>query len=366
MDNANPKLKRPRCLEDEVCETESVSALVPKKTGDVSSLAKGLDLASQFLQTSLAESTMRQYQASYRHWKDFCSENGLQEYPASVENISSCVAVVASKTRSVSTVESLASAIAFEHRKHFLPSPTMHETFRLLIRSIKKNFSGDRKTAEPISRQLMDDLIDYLFQECHGDRASLAPLSIWRTVWRVLMEYHTLARFSDVAPLKTSDLHFFKMPKLHLKVTFRGGKTDIFKEGSERILSSNPVNPKYCPVQITQLYLEFLGRDYSGTLLPRCLGGARQGRRYPDPACTLSRTTAVEDFRDILTKLGYNAALYSEHSGRRGGATTAANLGMPADDLQRLGGWRSRQTAAKYADLNINKRLSMSDFLNKK
>jgi len=366
MDNLTLKLKRPHCLEAENCQTESESSSVAKKTRDASSLATGLDLASNFLQTSLAESTVRQYQASYRHWTDFCSENGLQEYPASVEHVSSCVAIVASKTRSVAIVESLASAIAYEHRKHFLPSPTMHETFRLLMRSIKKNFSGDRKTAEPISRQLMDDLIDYLFQESHGDNAALAPLSTWRTVWRVLMEYHTLARFSDVAPLRTSDLHFFEMPKLHLKVTFRGGKTDIFKEGSERVLSSNPDNPKYCPVRITQLYLRFLGPDYSGTLLPRCIGGARQGRKHPDPARTLSRTTALEDFRDILTKLGYNAALYSEHSGRRGGATTAANLGMPADDLQRLGGWRSRQTAAKYTELNINKRLSMSDFLNKK
>ncbi len=156
------------------------------------------------------------------------------------------------------------------------------------------------------------------------------------------------------------------MPKPHLKITFRGGKTDIFKEGSERVISSNQSNPKYCPVRITQLYLKFLGQNYSGPLLPRCLGGARQSKPRPDPSRTLGRTTAVEDFRDILTILGYDASLYSEHSGRRGGATTAANLGMPVDDLQRLGGWRSRQMAAKYTDLNIDKRLSMSDILNKK
>jgi hypothetical protein len=366
MSSKKSQLKRPGGPGHEDGNVESAGESAPKVLKKESSLDEGLRLASGFLQTSIAESTLRQYQSAYKYWKKFCSENGLQEYPASVEHISSCVAIVASETRSVGIVENLASAIAYEHRKHYLPSPTLHESFRLLIRSVKRNFAGDRKTAEPISRRLMDDLIDYLFQEQHGTNGTRATLSTWRTVWRVLMEYHTLARFSDVALLKTSDLHFFVSPKLHLKVTFRGGKTDIFKEGSERVISSNPENPKYCPVRITQLYLDFLGLDYSGTLLPRCLGGAKREKQRPDPVRTLSHTTALEDFRDILTILGYDAAIYSEHSGRRGGATTAANLGMQTDDLQRLGGWRSRQTAAKYTELNIDKRLSLSDFLNKK
>jgi hypothetical protein len=366
MERNPAELKRTCGPQYEADGPESSGSSKSKNPRDDSSLSKGLELAADFLQTSLAESTLRQYQSVYHYWKNFCSENGLQEYPASVEHVSSCIAIVASKTRSVATVESLSSAIAYEHRKRFLPSPTLHETFRLLIRSIKRNFAVDRKTAEPITRELMDNLIDYLFQEKHGVNGTLATLSTWRTVWRVMMEYHTLARFSDVAPLKAADLRFFVTPKLHLRVTFRGGKTDIFKEGSERIVSSNLDNPKYCPVRITQLYLAFLGENYSGTLLPRCLGGAKQGKQRPDPARSLSRTTAIEDFRDLLTILGYDASLYTEHSGRRGGATTAANLGMPTDDLQRLGGWRSRQTATKYTELNIDRRLSLSDILNKK
>jgi hypothetical protein len=69
--------------------------------------------------------------------------------------------------------------------------------------------------------------------------------------------------------------------------------------------------------------------------------------------------------KKLMTLLGYDAKLYGEHSGKRGGATAAANNGATDKQLKRLGGWRSDAMPAKYVDLSISSRLSMSELLQK-
>jgi hypothetical protein len=338
----------------------------PADSDVADSLTIGNDLVSSLLNNAVSDGTIRQYSNSYKKWTLFCQQNGLPEFPAKPEHVASCVALVAYDTNSVSAAETLASAIAFEHRKNFLPSPTVHESFKLLMRSIRKRFSRERHAAEPITRSILDKMLNLLFSPEHGRDGQLATLTMWRTIWRVAMEFHTLGRFSDLTKLLVEDLRFFENPQPHLRITFKNGKNDLFSEGSERIVSSNIHAPTYCPVRLTRLYLVRLGPNYRGLLSPRCLGGARNKGQLPDPIRPLSYATSLQDLRDILTILGYDASLFAEHSGKRGGATTAAASGMDSQTLQRMGGWRSQQMAAKYTDMDLQKRLEMSSVLNKR
>ena len=67
-----------------------------------------------------------------------------------------------------------------------------------------------------------------------------------------------------------------------------------------------------------------------------------------------------------MTSLGFDAQLYGEHSGKRGAATQAAENGMDSDSLQRLGGWRSEQMAAKYVDQSTESKIKLSKMLQKR
>jgi hypothetical protein len=132
-------------------------------------------------------------------------------------------------------------------------------------------------------------------------------------------------------------------------------------------VSSNSENPKWCPVRLTRLYLRRLGEDYvrgdsDNFLIPRTKKG-KDGQLTTDGTRTLSYTTAMEDLRSLLAKLGHDSSKYTEHSGKRGGATTAAERGMTENELQRFGAWRSQGMAAKYTNLSLEKRLKMSDLL---
>ena len=126
----------------------------------------------------------------------------------------------------------------------------------------------------------------------------------------------------------------------------------------------------YCPVRLTKLYLLRLGGEYSepkflGFLVPR-VRCTRDGIQTAEPHQKLSYTTAAEDFKLLLNSVGIPPKHYTEHSGKRGAATVAADMGVSTSDLQRMGGWASSKMAAKYTDLSVTKRLLLAEQLHGK
>jgi hypothetical protein len=174
----------------------------------------------------LAASTRRQYDRSFKKWEIFCKENKLALLPAAPQFVACCVAKVASETGSISAADTLAASIAFEHRRRFLASPTSHESFKMLMQSIRKNLSQPRRPAEPFSLAMIHQFFDHLFTSTNGRDGQLAHLCVWRTVWRIVLEFYTLGRFSDLVRLRRSSLKFVQLPRPHLIIRFEGGKND--------------------------------------------------------------------------------------------------------------------------------------------
>ena len=206
-----------------------------------SSLICADKLSEDILDQVLAPSTLRQYSYAIERWRKFCSENHLSSMPADPRQVASCVALCITETGSVSAADTLAASIAYEHVRNSFPSPTTHPRFRLLRRSIRKNFGKERKPATPLTLPHLKLMLDHLLRnDKHGLNGQLASLTLWRTVWRITMEFYTLGRFSDVSALTRSSLVFRSKPKPHIIVKFVGGKTDIYREGCERLVPSHP------------------------------------------------------------------------------------------------------------------------------
>ena len=128
------------------------------------------------------------------------------------------------------------------------------------------------------------------------------------------------------------DLQFQDEQTRHLSVSLKNGKNDLYREGGNRIVAADTKEPLFCPVQRTLHYLIFLGSGHSGFLVPAC---GPKGRPVQQKAA--SCTSCLEDLWDLLKTLGIEGR-YGEHSGKRGGALQAAENGMPAATLKRLGG----------------------------
>ena len=78
------------------------------------------------------------------------------------------------------------------------------------------------------------------------------------------------------------------------------------------------------------------------------------------PAGTLSYTRLREQFKEKLAQLGYPAEKFGLHSLRAGGATAAANAGVPDRLFKRHGRWRSENAKDGYIDDSVEKRLAVS------
>ena len=254
----------------------------------------------------------------------------------------------------------LSAAIANEHRIRLKASPTTHESISKLFRGFKMCHPQDRNPVLPVTEEIIQSLFDYLYQPCHGRDGLKASLVTWRTIWRVVMEFHTLGRFSDIINLKRGQVKFVQKPSLHLNITFKGGKNDLYSEGSERIVAADEPRPSYCPVVLTQNYFIFLGAGYSGYLVPASTPSFK-----PNPDKQVPYNGALEDLRALFTTLGIEGR-YGEHSGKRGGSTQAVENGMSFSQLKRLGGWRSDAMPAKYVDQSVSSRIKISKILQKK
>jgi hypothetical protein len=202
-------------------------------------------------------------------------------------------------------------------------------------------------------------MYSHLYRAEHGRDGLKASVVLWRTIWRLSLEYHTLGRFSDIAKLQKKDVVYKPTPSPHLKILFKGGKNDQYSEGSERIVASNS-NDKICPVKLTINYFQFLGPTYSGYMVPSSIP-----KNTSNPNKAVSYSGALTDMKKPMSMLGYDATFYGKHCGKGGGATAAAANGATESQLKHLGGWGSDAMAAKYINLSINSRISMSQLLQK-
>jgi hypothetical protein len=295
----------------------------------------------------------------YDLWREFCQRNELPEFGADHEQVAACLSLVMIKDKSYSKVVMLSAAIANEHRIRMLPSPTTHETISTLFRGFRNVHHQTRTAKQPITDEILSKMYAHLYQPQHGRDGQRASVVLWRTVWRIAMEFHTLERFSDIIKLNRNDVIYRADPSPHLRILFKGGKNDQYSEGGERVVASNPDQDR-CPVKLTLDYVKFLGPSYSGYLVPSCTS-----KNSPNPEKPVPYSGALSDMKKLMSSLGYDAKLNGEHSGKRGGATTAAAHGATETQLKRLGGWRSDAMPSKYVDLSIPSRISLSELLQK-
>lgn len=115
-----------------------------------------------------------------------------------------------------------------------------------------------------------------------------------------------------------------------------------------------------CPVNLTERYFQFLGTDWTGSVVPLSQPG------HPDkPHATkvMSYTNAIEDLQHVLQLIGLDPNGYSEHSMKRGGATEAARRGASAADIQLAGNWSDARVAGQYVDHPAVRNQALQRFL---
>ena len=138
-------------------------------------------------------------------------------------------------------------------------------------------------------------------------------------------------------------------------------KTDQLRKGSQVVISES-LSIHTCPVKIFRRYLREVKRSpvESGHYVFRALYKSKSGHRLVSVNKPLSYSTIRDYFKASFKGFVPDISAYSTHSLRAGGATTAANAGVPDRLFQRHGRWKSVSAKDGYVDDSLNSRLSVS------
>ena len=317
-------------------------------------LAEKVDLLPELLVESRSSGTVKNYFSSFMRWKVWARANGISEdeiLPAKAFHVALYLASLVQCSRSPSPVISAFYALKWAH--NFVSaaiSPTDSELVKNVLEGAKRRLSVATCKKEPITPELLEKMYDNLF--------SIDNLYNQRTITVCLVAYAGFFRISELLNLKLADVQMFDT---HMALFIEKGKTDVYRDGNWVVISRT--NSKLCPVRNFERYLNMAGLNSDDSFLFQNLVKCKDIYilRSSNRPMTYSRMREV--FIEAFLPLVPDIKKYGLHSLRAGGATSAANRGVPDRLFKRIGRWRSEKAKDGYVKDELSERLSVSKSL---
>ena len=234
--------------------------------------------------------------------------------------------------RAMSTLPQILAAIAHFHSRAHLTSPTQSSSVQRALEGAKRGFGAPSKPRKIMTPEILRAVINLT-------RSPSSTFVTLRTVWRLLIEFYALLRFREVAELTLQDIKF---DEEGCTINIKRSKTDQRGVGATTRIHFHK-DSSACPVLFTKMYVSRLGYK-AGIMLPLVKG------RGLCPESSISYHTALNDLRAVLKAVRIDGSGYGEHSGRRGGTTAAAAVGVSHAALKTQGRWKSDASVERYTD----------------
>jgi len=287
-----------------------------------------LDWRKEFkrLEGAYAPSTMRSYYADVEIFLNWCDDQNLAPFPASVETVCRFLEGQA-PDRAPSTVRRRLYAIRKVHRLLRLDDPTYDEDINLTFRRIRRAKRTRPKQAKGMTRPYLDKFL------------AVQPNSPWglRNRAMLLLGYELLTRRSELVALTTNDLE--ALADGTMRVIIRRSKADPFGQGRVAFTSKSTA-------AAVEEWLTWRGPEINFLFCPIYRGRAVNR--------DLSTTTVKRLVKSAAKSAGLDPAeidAFSGHSLRVGAAQDLLCAGYDAAAIMRAGGWKSVNILGRYLEM---------------
>lgn len=273
----------------------------------------------------VAANTRRAYSRQWNDFADWCAEHGRSSLPATPETLAEYTAHLADADKAPSTIEQALAAIRTAHKTAGHIGQPDTTAARLVLRSHRRERAqaGKRaKKAPPITIEALRAMIE----TC--DPATLRGL---RDRVVLVIGLALMGRRSELVALDLDDV---RETEDGLLILIRASKTDQDAEGIEIAIPYGQ-HADTCPVRVVRAWRNALAEQgiTSGRLV-------RSITRHGHLGESLSVDAVTDVVADRAVAAGLpNAAVYSAHSLRAGGATSAAKAGVPVSVIAAHGRW---------------------------
>ena len=278
---------------------------------------------------SRVDSTVSKYGYAFQRWKAWAElRSEVTLFPVSEVHFSLYLQHLSETIHSLSAVQEAVNAISWVNqlagREPISQSPLVQAT----LAGLKRELSKPKVRKEPVTAEMLTTLVQSL-----GVTPSLSDL---RLAASCLLAFAAFLRYDEMAKLRCCDITFSSES---MSVHILSSKTDQYRQGDSVLVSRT--NSPTCPVAMMERYFAQAGLSHSSpSLLFRGITHTKHGERLRQ-AGGLSYTRMRELFIAKWKELGFDPAQFGLHSLRAGGATAAANAGVPDRLFKRHGRWRS-------------------------
>ena len=256
------------------------------------------------------------------------------------------------QNNSLSAVTTAFYSLRYAHCSMGLQSPTDNGLVKNVMEAAKRRLSKPVVKKEPVTADILERLYDSRIEN-----ASLVDL---RILSMFLLAYSGFLRSAELLNLTRTDIVFYVS---YMTVFIEKSKTDIYRDGAWLVISR--LHSKLCPVECLDRY--FKAADIlpdSSEYIFRNLSKCYNGYKLRDENKSMSYTRLRELFKEALSPFVPDIGRFGLHSLRSGGATAAANNGIPDRMFKRHGRWRSENAKDGYVKDSILKRMEVSLSLN--
>lgn len=279
---------------------------------------------------AVAEGTAKNKLVQWKAFNHFCDKFNLHEWPTSTETLCLFAQHLATRMRSVKSVESYLVGVVDLHLYAGVTPPSLKEfNIKLTLRGIRRSLKHRIKQPKPMTPQLLLKIFKLLYFDRFEDTV----------FWAILLTgFFLLLRKSNLVPNtqdsfdKTKHLtrKQVKLNKHFVKVTVTWSKTIQFHEKRLTYKMYSLPDSDLCPVKaFTRLFQRSIAELEQSCFL------LRDGLPF---SYNMLNYRIKKFLKAAKVKKFYK---YSAHSLRRGGLLLGFKSGLPKKFLKALGDWRS-------------------------
>lgn len=299
--------------------------------------------------SSRADSTTIKYMYAFRKWKEWAeAKREVVVFPVQDIQFALYLQHVAETTKSRAAVETAVNAASWAQQLAGLRPVSSFPFVQVVLSGLQRTLAKPKKKKEPVTVEMLAALV----QSSDGSLADL------RLIAMAILAFAAFLRCDELVKLRCCDVLFNPSG---LSINLPRSKTDQYREGSSVLIA--PSGTSTCPVAMLKQYCTKAAVELtSENFLFRGIVKTRKGERLRNSG-HISYTRVRELILQRLKKLGYDASKFGMHSFRAGGATAAANAGVPDRLFKRHGRWRSESAKDGYVKDSVESRLSVSQSL---
>ncbi|XP_065916352.1 integrase/recombinase xerD homolog isoform X1 [Dysidea avara] len=296
---------------------------------------------------SRANSTVKKYLAAYKRWKSWAKRYGMPAIPAKEHHVGLYLQHLADTVGSKSAVEEACNSLAWVHSTAGLVSPSASPFVKAILEGLQRSLAKPVVKKAPMTVAMLQRMVE--------DAKMSGTLTDLRLTTACLLSFAGFLRFSELVNIRPCDISVYEE---YIVLHIPHSKGDQLRKGEEVVIAR--CGSATCPVSKLEEYIrrtQISWRDQRFLFRPICK--TKLGDRLRESG-SISYTCLHRLFKNKLRNLGYDPKDFGLHSMRVGGATKAANAGVPDRLFKRHGRWKSENAKDGYIEDSLEHRLSVT------